>query len=250
MWKWMMRTSEKSDAEWIRLARLYLEAAGGRYLPGMVHNANNACHIIAMATELLRVGNGTNLCTKLDKIAGADSELQALFGTVECRSLSLSSTTQQVHIPDVVRCELDFFQNCLFFKHNVRTTVSTPGTLPPVALPPMALLYCFEAGLANAVEACESTGSAGVSELNVTIAGTQDAARISVTSPTTLPPGMAPFSPKATSKPDRTGMGLTIARNLCAGLGWTVSLTGGETSTTYILDIPFRECAFSTIEQG
>lgn len=247
MWKWTMKDSE-SVSRWINLARLYLDAAGGRYLPGMIHNANNFCHIISMATELLRTGTGSDPDAKLTKIADADTGLQAIFNTAVYRSQLLDCVSRKTGIAEVIQNELDFYHNCLFFKHHIQIELSVPRSLPHVTLPPMALLYCLEAGIDNAVEACEATGHPGVHELPVAVSDEGEGMRISVTSPTTLPEDLDPFSPETGSKPDRPGMGLTIARRLCQELGWTVSLFGNDESSTYSLRIPYRECGFTTTE--
>ena len=245
MWKWMMKISN-TDCDWISLARLYLDATAGRYLSGLIHNANNSCHIIAMATGLLRMDGGNNLTAKLDRIDDADTGLQAIFKAVIFRSDLLDRTPRTVHLPEVIQGEIDFFHNCLFFKHNIETRVSISQTLHPVTLPPIALLYCLEAGITNAVEACESTGRAGPFPLDVTISSEGESTRISITSPVPLPENTIPFASGIPAREDHLGLGLIIARNLCTMLQWTVSLTGDDTSCTYTLVIPSQKSDFTT----
>lgn len=245
MWKWMMKIYE-TDFDGLALARLYLDATGGRFLPGLIHNANNSCHIIALATELLRAGPGQNLDTKLDKITGAENGLQTVFNTAVSRSQLMDSTPAEVHLPDFVQSELDFFHNCLFFKHHIQAQVTVAPHLKPVTLPPVAFLYCLEAAIVNAVEACQPAELPGSLMLGVDIGQEGDGVRVSVTSPTTLPAEIDPFAPGATTRKDHPGMGLTIAQNLCTQLGWSVSLKGDATSCTYTLTIPRRESDFTT----
>ena len=245
MWKWMMKICE-TEFDSLALASKYLDATAGQFLSGLIHSANNSCHIIALAAELLRGEISQNPSTKLDRILSAESDLQAIFNTATSRSQLLVCTPEEVLVDEIIRTELEFFHNCLFFKHYIQPVVTTAPGLGILRLPPLPLVYCLEAGLLNVVEACQTEEPTGPIKLEIDITTASEETCIAMTSSTHLPADIDPFAPGTSTRPGHVGMGLTIARELCTRLGWSVTRNGDAASCTYTLTIPGRESDFAS----
>jgi hypothetical protein len=135
----------------------------GSMLPGMVHNANNFCHIINMQIELLKVKMESRPETtleeqkkKLDRIASGSRQLMELLAVLNLRQTYVGTEKTQVEPLEYLQWLVNFWQNDLTFKHKIRPEISILPDTPNLALPPMVVTHALEDFLLRGVALAET----------------------------------------------------------------------------------------------
>ncbi|NCC24609.1 MAG: hypothetical protein EOM25_05315 [Deltaproteobacteria bacterium] len=215
----------------------------GALLPGMVHNANNMCHVIDMQIELLqsKIRNRPETpiqdqATKFERIASGSRQLMGLLAILGQRQTYVSEQDTQIESGEYLNWLTAFWQSDLTFKHKTapENTVK-PGT-PNLVLPPLLLTCTLEAILLQALEGARNH-EGGRLPFVFTATPWSHGAAFSLA---------VPASPGFTSRPTDTTDGLTL--EAVPGLGWEPFTSHDGSTVTKGIRIPrqktdLRGCA-------
>ncbi len=231
--------------EWTILARTYLAANSGRQILGMTHNANNFCHVLEMQLELFRnkikrqpTLEAGELVPKFSRLTQAVEKLAAILKDNELHTFYTEEETMLIDVVPFIEWFTRFWNNNLFFKHKITTTITCADNLPPLKLPPFVLTLCLDEALKNVVEACSLKNPKEQHGCSLDVQPQGRGVVFSLTSPTPCPTAFDPWAEGTTSQPDHLGLGLPMARALAENEGWHLALTGDAETTTFQLKIP------------
>ncbi|MCA1766237.1 MAG: hypothetical protein LC633_08360 [Desulfobulbaceae bacterium] len=269
-----MATTFPDDKKWeAAFVRYGFDAAVGRQFRGIIHNLNGVGQAFMMQTELLNmmfkqadaaldeIDRAENPEEKHEKIAnlrkmlaGRGDLVKLLADEVDIlqktlkrtslvsREIGGSSVTETYDLGTVIELELEFLNSDGFFKHRIKKNLELADNLPGLTGHRLKLHQILAALLENASLALAENGAEAVTpEISINVAVQNDQIVIGVCD---NGPGIEAgereniFAPFYTTRQDRLGMGLYLARILARNTGGELTCESSPGRTCFILRMP------------
>lgn len=269
---------EIGQDEWEKAFGAYgLDAATGRLFRGLAHNINGVAQAFSMQTELLQMlfvqaagllTQGENaptldeareVCRKLKTMlerraslaVHLEHEVQVIQAIMRrCSGLVAAAGDSaggvQFSLPTVIETELEFMNGDGFFKHQVKKELNFAPDLPPRQGNLVEIHQILAALIENAAQSLQATVAAGpitpCLAISASVKGNQVLLAVSDNGEGINPEAQARlFEPFYTTRPERLGMGLWLARWLAERFGGAISCeSAAGRRTTFILAIPLE----------
>ncbi|MFO7605945.1 MAG: ATP-binding protein [Desulfurivibrionaceae bacterium] len=271
-----MATTFPDDKKWeAAFIRYGFDAAVGRQFRGIIHNLNGVGQAFMMQTELLNmmfkqadaaldeIDRAENPEEKHEKIAnlrkmlaGRGDLIKLLADEVDIlqktlkrtslvsREIGGSSVTETYDLGTVIELELEFLNSDGFFKHRIKKTLELADNLPELTGHRLELHQILAALLENASLALAENGAeAAVPEISINAAVQNDEIVIGVCdNGSGIEAGEREnvFASFYTTRQDRLGMGLYLARILARNAGGKLTCESSPGRTCFILRMPVK----------
>ena len=223
----------KSETMWVILGHQYLQATAGSFLSGVTHNLNNAVHIIDLQLELLQrklsahVDRG-QIESRLERMGQASHSMGEQLYHLRHRFFYTQVEATQIDFPQYVEWLDTFWNNNLFYKHNIQLEQEIAPEVPNLELPPFFLTVCLEEALKNAVRACRTADLEKQHTLHLSLHPWQSGVRIILDSFEPVPDTLDIWGEGASTYAGRQGMGLPLVKHLSGMVGWEIGLSPTE----------------------
>jgi hypothetical protein len=239
-----------STEQYPALIRYYLAATCGSKLPGLSHNLNNFVHVLNMQLTLLDSIQARKPDTllvdqskKIKKLSQGTQKLAHAIDIMSQRSFYLQEDIVSTSPAEFLSWLHDFWQNDLFFKHNINCHLDCASDVPTLELPAFALTFCVEQPLINAVEAYKLKDPEAKHDLEIKVSAHKKGIELQIISDTNLTL-QDPWQPCQTTKSGHLGLGLPLIKFLCSRLNWIATLMEESGKTCFSLSIPENKSLF------
>ncbi|MFO7717854.1 MAG: hypothetical protein R6Y91_04735 [Desulfohalobium sp.] len=234
----------KSETEWVILGHQYLQATAGSFLSGVTHNLNNAVHIIDLQLELLQrklsshVERG-QVESRLDRMGQASHSMGDQLYHLRHRFFYTQVEATQVDFIQYLEWMDTFWNNNLFYKHNIQLEQEIASEVPNLELSPFFLTLCLEEPLKNAVRACRTADLEKQHTLHLSVHPWRSGVRVILDSFEPLPDSLDIWGEGVSTYAGRQGLGLPLINHLSHIVGWEIDLAPTEQGgTRFELCIP------------
>ena len=230
--------------KYMALAEMYLFAAVGQKVSGLIHNLNNHVHVADMQLAMLVTKSAASgdkpladFKDRLTRASGATSMLAEILNQNSRFSFYTQKSEIPFNLPEYLEWLLEFWDNDQFFKHKVscELIIETPGL--HIKTTPFHLTSCLEQAIRNAVEACQESGAEGGYKMQIRAHPFEKGVAVAVKSFTRVPE-LDPWLEGSSSRPGRLGMGLPVCAWLASRMNWDIKLNRGAAETDFIVSIP------------
>ncbi len=226
------------------LADMYIWAGMGQKMHGLIHNLNNQVHVMHLQVAMLEARSDSSgdeplsgFKDKIAKFARSTSKIvDILQKNGQCSFFSQKSQNQ-INIRDYLDWLVEFWDNDLYFKHNISCELFIEDSGINLQIPPFYLTLCLEQGISNAVEAYQAAGPAGKHKLLINVSKKNKGMDLSISSFTEVP-NLDPWLAGSSSKPGHLGMGLPLSAFLAGRMGWKIDLQTSSNKTQLMISIP------------
>ena len=244
----------RPDDQWVILGQQYLQATAGSFLSGVTHNLNNAVHIVDLQLELLQrklagaLDRG-QIESRLERMGQASKSMGEQLQHLRHRFFYTQVESTQIDLGQYMEWLDAFWNNNLFYKHNISMTWQVAEEVPNLELRPFFLTLCLEEPLKNAVRACRAANLEGEHTIRVQITPWNSGAAVTLDSREPLPDTLDIWAEGTTSSPGRRGLGLPLVQALGRIAGWETALFPNEdTGARFELKIPEMISSLPSIE--
>lgn len=265
------------ESEWEKAFGAFsLDAATGRIFRGLAHNINGVAQAFSMQTELLQmlfvqaadllaqVENAATL-QEAREVAGKlkvilerraslvvhlEREVQVIQKIMQrCSGLVTATGDSAAGAPfslqTVIETELEFMNGDGFFKHKVKKELIIAADLPPLRGFLVEIHIIIAMLIENAAQSLQAAFAAGQTSpclaISASVSEKQILLAVRDTGEGINPEAQARiFEPFYTTRPERLGMGLWLARRLAERFHGTISCASEPGRTTFILAIPLE----------
>jgi hypothetical protein len=239
-----------SPEQYLTFIRYYLDVSCGAKLQGISHNLNNFVHVLNMQLTLLdsilvrkpEIPLGEQ-AKKIKNLGQGTQKLARAIEVMTQRNFYLQEEIVSTSPGEFLSWLSDFWQNDLFFKHNINCHLDCASDVPVLELPAFALTFCVEQPLTNAVEAYRIKDPDGKHDLEIKVSAYKKGIELQIISNTDLTL-QEPWQPWQTTKPGHLGLGLTLIHFLTSRLNWSASLYCQNGVTRFSLQIGERKSFF------
>lgn len=233
-----------SDEHYKALADLYVQAGLGAKIHGLIHNLNNHVHVVDMQLAMLMnkadAQDSQPLGAFKDKLersaGGAGKIVSALQNNGRC-SFFAQKEKVQINVLDYTQWLVEFWNNDLFFKHQVNCRLSCGQETKNILVSPFHLSLCLDQAIKNAVESFMDREEAGKHDLVLDIGTHDQAVKLEVSSQGVMPE-LDPWQEGISTKAGHLGMGLPLAAHAAAAQGWQISLDQQDDRVVFSMIIP------------
>lgn len=272
-----MNSEVHNDQEWAdAFVRYGLDAAVGRLFRGIIHNLNGVGQAFSMQTELMHMmfDQADGVLAKLsqaDTLESAKEEAAGLREMLAKRASMAKLLTGEVNtfqatmkratllmeesrdpsgvnafkLGTAIMTEIEFMNSDGFFKHKINKELSLAENIPALKRHLVELHQILAILLENASQAmaeninnepspCLSV-STSLNNDHVILRVCDNGPGISVEDPETV------FTPFYTTREDRLGLGLFMARAMASRCGATISCKSEPGRTCFTLSVPVEE---------
>ncbi|WP_457570413.1 hypothetical protein [Desulfovulcanus sp.] len=241
-----------SPEQCLTFIRYYLDVSCGAKLHGISHNLNNFVHVLNMQLTLLDSilskrpdSSLREQARKLNNLNQGTKKLMRAIELLARRNFYLQEEIVSTSPKEFLSWVRDFWQNDLFFKHNINCHLDFDSDTPVLELPAFALTFCVEQALANAVEAYKFKDPDTKHDLDIKVLPYGKGVELQIISTTDLTL-QDPWEPWQTTKPGHLGLGLTLIQFLTSRLNWSASLSCQNGVTRFSLQIRERKSLFKS----
>ena len=223
----------RPESAWVILGHQYLQATAGSFLSGVTHNLNNAVHIIDLQLELLQrklsahVDRG-QVESRLERMGQASHSMGDQLYHLRHRFFYTQVEATQIDFPQYLEWIDTFWNNNLFYKHNIQLEQEIAPEVPNLELPPFFLTLCMEEPLKNAVRACRTADLEKEHTLHLSVQPWRSGVRIILDSYEPLPESLELWDEGVSTYIGRQGLGLPLVKHLSRAIDWEVALYPSE----------------------
>jgi signal transduction histidine kinase len=266
-----------NEKKWVKaFVRFGFDASVGRLFRGVIHNLNGVGQAFSMQTELLLMmfGQADDTLAKLDQADTLESAREQAAGLREMlakravmaqRLTGVVNTLQEtmkrtsvlmeesrdpagVHafkLREVITTEIEFMNSDGFFKHKVNKEMSLAENIPALACHRVELHQILSVLLENASQAMTENFN-NEPNPSLTVSTTLENGYVDLRVMDSGP-GISGedletvFAPFYTTREDRLGLGLFLAREMAGRCGGIISCESQPGETCFTLRIPVVE---------
>jgi signal transduction histidine kinase len=227
------------------IKNLYRNASIGNYLHGIVHNLNGSLQIITMQIEMLEMilEKEKNFPSALPQLKKSMDQVEILKNALEIlvrkSEIEYDKGPKPIRVNEILEEQIHFFQNNLFFKHNVKINKIFKSRIPNLQGHPFDFSEAISNFIQNSIEALEKSPEKELTfitdridtHIRITVKDTGCGIREEIQSKI--------FEPFFTTKPEsHLGLGLFIARKLLKRYQTSIQFSSKEGETIFSLSIP------------
>ncbi len=229
------------------LKNFYYYKALGNMMHGIIHNLNGSLQLLTMNMEILEMAFKREKLSPsilpyfekcMEHIDKIRNSLDIIFPGGENEK---EANPKQIHLNELLEEQLQFFQNNLFFKHQIKVTKVFKPRLPSI----MGYLFDFRIAITNLIQnSIEALEESSVKELTITTKTENEHIQLDIKDTGCgISEDIMPyiFKPFFTTKPEsHLGLGLYISKSILQPYGIKIQCNSEKEETVFSLKIPFN----------